>query len=142
VAVAIANTLRFLLGDWSIERVIEDHHAASTLRFSGEAVVEPTAAGARYLERGRVSSAAHSGPARRCLEFSERADASVRVDFQDGSPFLDLDLSDGRSSATHPCRADTYEMAFEVLGPNTLLERWRVTGPAKDYTAETVWHRR
>jgi hypothetical protein len=142
VAIAIANTLEFLLGRWSIERVIHDHRDNTVVRFSGVAVVEPDgSAGASYLEQGRVTLGAHAGPAQRRLRFSEREDGTVRVDFQDGRPFLDLDLSTGGTRATHPCRADTYEMAFEVLGLDELLERWRVTGPDKDYDAETAWRR-
>ncbi len=139
---AIANTLQFLLGSWSIERVITDHREAGTVRFSGVAVVQPAVTGASYLEQGQVSTVAHTRPARRGLRLRERSDGTVRVDFPDGRPFVDLDLSAGRAEATHPCRADTYEMAFEVLGPDQLLERWRVTGPTKDYEAETLWRRR
>ncbi len=142
MAIAVADTLEFLLGDWAIERVIEDHHAAATVRFSGRASVEATSGGADYREVGQVSSAGHSGPARRSLRLRGRGDGTVAVDFQDGRPFLDLDLSAGYARADHPCRADTYEMVFEVLGPDALLERWRVIGPAKDYTAETLWRRR
>ncbi len=142
VAVGIANTLEFLLGCWSIERVITDHRDHTTVTFTGVAVVEPAPAGASYVEQGRVSTHAHTGPARRVLQFRGRDDGTVRVDFPDGHRFLDLDLSAGSARATHPCRADSYEMAFEVLSPDQLRERWRVTGPAKDYEAETIWQRR
>jgi hypothetical protein len=152
VAVEIPSTLEFLLGRWSIERVIEDHRDAATVRFTGEALVTLAEgegegegegeARASYVEQGQMSLGAHTGPARRTLGLHERGDGTVALEFPDGRPFLELDLCAGRSRATHPCGADSYELAFEVLGPNKLLERWRVSGPAKDYDAETVWRRR
>jgi hypothetical protein len=141
VALEIADTLAFLLGRWSIDRVIHDRRTSSTVNFHGTAEVDPVPGGASYMELGQVATDGHTGPARRRLSFSQRDDGTVRVDFQDGRPFLDLDLSTGHAQATHPCRADTYEMSFQVLGPDELLERWRVTGPEKDYGAETVWRR-
>ncbi len=141
MAVAISDTLAFLLGHWSIERTIEDHRDAARVHFSGTAVIESTPAGAQYSETGQLSTPAHTGPARRTLSLCRLKDGTVRLDFPDGRPFLDLDLSSGRTQVSHPCRADTYAMAFEVLGPDALLEHWHVTGPAKHYTAETRWRR-
>jgi hypothetical protein len=141
MAVIVDDTLAFLLGSWSINRVIDDHRDASRSRFTGVAHVTAAGAGADYSEAGRMQRGSHVGPARRRLQFADRGDGTVRVDFQDGRPFLDLDLAEGRCVATHPCRADTYEMGFEVLGPDRIRETWRVSGPEKDYAAETIWQR-
>jgi hypothetical protein len=142
MAVQVANTLAFLLGRWSIERVICDYRDGSEATFSGVAVVTPGDEGASYVEAGQLRRGSHSGPARRTLAFRELAGGGVAVDFADGRPFIELDLAAGRWAGTHPCRADRYELSFEALGPDRMHETWRVTGPAKDYGAETVWRRR
>jgi hypothetical protein len=143
VAVEIASTLEFLIGEWSIERAITDHLDRRDARFSGAATVRRSGASAAvYLEQGEVSFGAHRGPARRTLGLREQPDGTVGVDFRDGRPFLELDLRDGRCMASHPCRADAYELVYEVASLDRICERWRVTGPAKDYVAETVWRRR
>jgi hypothetical protein len=141
-AVEIVDTLEFLLGHWTVERTVDDHRGGAAYRFSGTARVTRVPTGATYHESGQVSTAAHRGPARRTLGLSRHADGSVRLDFADGRPFLNLDLSTGVWAGTHPCRADRYEVSFAVLGADALAERWRVTGPDKDYRARTVWRRR
>ena len=50
----------------------------------------------------------------------------------------ELDLRDGTWNAVHPCVADTYEIETVVRDAHTIEERWRVVGPAKDYTAVTA----
>jgi hypothetical protein len=65
----------------------------------------------------------------------------VAVRFVDGRPFFDLDLLSGVCVAVHPCREDRYQIAFEVVSETLLLERWRVTGPSKNYSAQTTWQR-
>jgi hypothetical protein len=144
MAVPIANTLAFLLGSWSIERLIHDHRDGSEATFTGVAVVTPAAQGASYHEAGQLTRGTHTGPARRTLAFRELTGTGtgVAIDFPDGRPFVALDLAAGRWEATHPCRADTYELSFEALDLDRIHETWRVMGPAKDYGAETVWRRR
>jgi hypothetical protein len=142
VALAVPNTLGFLLGSWSIERMICDHRDGLETRFGGSAVVQAGDSGATYTEQGEVSHGAYSGSARRRLWFAELADRTVRIDFRDGRPFLVLDLGTGVHRAVHRCGADIYELSFEVLDADRISEQWRVSGPAKDYVAETVWQRR
>lgn len=142
MAVEIESTLSFLLGCWSIERRIDDHRERVRTRFSGEAVVAREADAAVYRETGEIRHGGYRGPARRTLLLAELADGTVQVDFQDGRPFLELDLGAGSWSAVHPCRADSYMMGFEVLDAGRIRETWRVRGPAKDYAAETIWQRR
>ena len=57
------------------------------------------------------------------------------VRFADGHLFYRLDLRSGRCTAVHQCREDRYEITYLVLGEDVMEERWRVTGPAKDYQA-------
>lgn len=143
MALAIDDTLEFLLGAWAIERTIDDHRDGASVRFSGTAEVTRVPAGAVYLETGHlITAAGRRGPARRALGLRALDGGAVGIDFADGRPFLDLDLSTGDALATHPCRADSYEMAFTARGADELAETWRVTGPAKDYSALTIWRRR
>lgn len=146
------DTLGILLGEWRLERILEDHLAGVSGRFEGTATVRLLGGGDRdvpagadvaaYEERGRITFGAHSGPSHRALTFTRKPDGGVAVRFADGNPFFELDLSSGRAQALHPCRADAYELSFELRSADLLVERWKVRGPEKDYDAETVWRRR
>jgi hypothetical protein len=41
----------------------------------------------------------------------------------------------------HLCGEDRYDGEYRLLDPDTLLVRWRVTGPAKDLEIETTYRR-
>ncbi|MGH2877853.1 MAG: DUF6314 family protein [Solirubrobacteraceae bacterium] len=134
------DTLAYLAGSWSLEREIVDHRAGITGLFLGDGEVRTHGRTGRYEERGRLRLGAYDGPAHRVLQFTA-AGGAVAVSFADGRPFFELDLAHGHCRAVHPCRADRYELEFEVAASELLLERWRVTGPAKDYEARTTWRR-
>ena len=143
----IADTLAFLLGDWALERTLTDHRAGADGRFEGTARLRPfggrEAAGrrARYEERGRLRYRDLQTSASRTLDYRATGAGAVAVSFADGRPFFELDLRTGTCRATHPCGDDVYELEFELVGDALLRERWRVTGPAKDYEATTTWRR-
>jgi hypothetical protein len=80
----------------------------------------------------------YRAPARRRLELRARDDGGVTLEFADGRPFVDLDLSTGTWCATHDCGADRYELTTWVRSPATVEERWCVRGPAKRYDAVTT----
>ncbi|MGH2916709.1 MAG: DUF6314 family protein [Solirubrobacteraceae bacterium] len=134
------DTLAYLAGAWSLERRLVDHRAGLAGSFVGEAEVVTAERAGRYEERGRLRFDGYDGPAHRALDLTA-AGAAVTVSFTDGRPFFLLDLAPGGCSAVHVCRADRYELEFELGGRNLLLERWRVTGPAKHYEARTTWER-
>jgi len=148
----VSNTLGFAAGHWRIERVLTDHRSGAEGRFTGQAVLsgpgdpgepgapagsaEPdTEASLRYLETGELRFGPHTGPATRRLRYQGLPDGTVDVRFADGHLFYRLDLRSGRCTAVHQCRADRYEITYLVLGEDVMEERWRVTGPAKDYEA-------
>jgi hypothetical protein len=58
-----------------------------------------------------------------------------------GEPFVELDLTSGAWHASHPCGEDRYEISTVVESPDLVREYWRVTGPAKDYSAVTTLRR-
>jgi hypothetical protein len=82
-------------------------------------------------------------PAERILRYlpGDRT-GTARVEFSDGRPFHDLDLSSGTYVADHPCAADLYRGEFTVLGHGRWRTRWRVRGPAKDILLITDYVRR
>lgn len=137
----VTSTLDFLLGTWNVDRTIWDHRAGTTGVFAGTATLRPDEADAscaRYVESGTMTYGTHEGPARRELSYRARPDGTAEVRFADGHLFVVLDLRRPRWSGTHPCRADSYELTTDVIDADTVQERWRVLGPAKDYDAVTV----
>jgi hypothetical protein len=137
----IADTLAYLTGNWRLERVIADHQSGDDGLFRGHGEVQAAGDEGAYDERGVLRLGAHQGRARRTLQLARAPRGVVAVRFVDGQPFFDLDLLSGECVAVHPCREDRYRIEFEVVSDSLLRERWRVTGPLKNYTAQTTWQR-
>ena len=139
------DTLDILLGNWRLERSIEDRRAEVTGSFTGVASLTCTApAGgssgrrATYRETGRLSFGRYRGPAARGLEYVEQPDGTVLLCFTDGRPYIEVDLRTGACARVHDCGADRYEIRFDVLADGVLEERWLVRGPSKDYESLTT----
>ncbi|MTV24142.1 hypothetical protein FTX61_01710 [Nitriliruptoraceae bacterium ZYF776] len=133
----------FLLGSWTVERTITtlDGHPAGG--FTGTASWQPVDgddARLDHLEVGTAHLGDHVGPAERRLRYRV-VGARAEVRFADGRRFHDLDLADGRDVVAHPCRADAYEGAFEVLDADTWTQVWVVRGPAKAHRLATTLRR-
>lgn len=141
----IADTYRFLLGVWQLERTLHDHRIAVEGALSGEVSIEEVGPAApqwaRYREAGRLSWGAYSGTARRSLTYARREDGAVAIAFDDGHPFVTCDLRTGGWAATHWCRDDRYEIGWRVRSHDVVVERWRVRGPGKAYDASSVMRR-
>ena len=152
-SVRTSGTLEFLRGHWRAERLITDFRSGQTGSFTGTAVIAerpggpaPSGHPARaavpvplaYEEQGELRFGGHRGPARRSLLLVPAADGTAAVLFADGRPFFSLDLRTGVCTAEHPCGRDSYVVSVRVLGPDTYTERWRVTGPGKDYEMTTT----
>jgi len=139
----VSDALPFLLGTWQLRRSIEDHRAAISGSFVGEATLFGTSAistpaelqRARYHEVGELQFGACRGPARRTLEYVRLDDASVLLCFANGRPYIDLDLSTGACDRIHDCGEDRYEIHVVVKSRDLVEERWVVQGPQKDYEA-------
>lgn len=141
----VADTLTFLLGTWKLERSIEDHRSGEHGWFFGTATLEtwPSGCGGcvsrgRYEEVGELRFGGYAGVATRRLEYRRLEGGAVTVHFEDGRPFVDLDLRPGRWCGFHECGKDRYELTTVVRSSAVLEETWRVRGPRKHYDAVTT----
>jgi len=91
----------------------------------------------RWTEHGHLRFGAHDGPAARRLAIVP-AGSGWLVEFADGRPFHPLVLD---RPVEHLCGGDRYDGEYRLLDPDTLVVRWRVTGPAKDLEIETTYRR-
>lgn len=141
-AMEVDDTLAYLTGSWTLERAIDDHRAGTTGSFEGDGEVRAAGRRGRYEEHGQFRLGSYHASAHRALDLVGDDDGGVALHFLDGRPFIDLNLAHGTWRAMHQCSPDLYELEFEVGSSDLLVERWRVTGPAKDYEARTTWRRR
>src|SRR5580692_1012137 len=147
----VVDTCSFLLGKWTLERVLRDHRSGTDGRFEGSAtvtIVEAPSAGnasdgprARYEEAGTLRFGGHEGPASRSLELVRLQSSVVMLYFTDGKPFVDLDLRNGTWRSSHPCGEDHYEIVTVVRSHDEVEEHWRVRGPTEDYDAVAILRR-
>ncbi len=139
----VPEALDFLLGSWTLERLIDDGLSGARWSFTGMATVvrgdpeEGTvpASRARYAEEGELRSGTQTSPATRRLDCVRADDGAVTLYFCDGRRFVDLDLRSGSWRDVHLCGDDSYEVTTTVRSENLVEERWRVRGPAKHYVA-------
>lgn len=131
-----------------MQRHINDHRTMDNIRFTGTAHYvafthrdSPGTTGLRAFESGELSCGDYHGESQRSLEYFFGEDALVHVHFSDGRPFVDFDFSTGDSLSTHHCGEDDYEIAINVESDEVFRERWRVSGPKKDYVAVTTFTR-
>lgn len=129
MAAPVPDLAEYLPGRWQVERELRDGERRG--RFSGEATFALDGDEIVWDEQGEIGLGDHVGPARRRLRLV-RGSGAWEVRFDDGRPFHRLDLSAGRWSAGHDCRADRYDGAFEVLSDDAFDVIWDVHGPAKD----------
>ncbi|MFB9524963.1 DUF6314 family protein [Streptomyces cremeus] len=140
----VADAAAYLVGRWSVERVVRDLTGGAEGRFSGTAdfrAADGTGTLA-HVEEGRLDWDGRTFPAGRTLRLRPRGDGTAEVEFADGRPFHDLDLREGRWHTVHPCAADRYEGTFTVRSADEWRLEWRVTGPAKDQLLRSVYRRR
>ena len=138
----IDDTFGFLLGNWTLTRWIEDRQTGLSSRFTGTAMLSETSHGyGWYREVGELCYGDYTGPANRTLQMLRRADSSVVVQFSDGRPYVEVDLSSANWSGHHLCGRDTYEIEIHAQSQEVILEKWRVLGPSKNYDALALMRR-
>jgi hypothetical protein len=137
------ETLDFLLGTWRVERTVNDHRGGNQGHFRGtatflradNAISNRDNDRVRFDEVGDYSVDDYHGEARRTLEYVASSESAVAISFVDGQHFIDLNLASGESRDEHLCNLDHYEITTMVRDRDHIEERWRVTGPQKDYDA-------
>jgi hypothetical protein len=145
----ITDTMGFLLGTWDLSRTIEDHRSGTCGLFEGQASLVAAAPGgsavalgeAHYNEAGELRFGTRVTRAWRSLVYERLGAGAVMLHFTDGKPFVDLDLQSGEWRSVHHCAADLYQLTTTIRSHSVVQERWRVTGPSKDYVAVTTLNR-
>lgn len=131
-------------GLWSVAREIEDLAGGPSGRFRGLArLTRETVGGApglRYEEHGRLTLGAAKLQASRAYLWRPDGAREVEVLFDDGRPFHRFDWGRIESADVHVCGKDRYELRYSFSRESWRVE-WRVTGPAKDYRASTLYLR-
>lgn len=132
-----------LLGRWRLVRTIEDHRSGETLGVAGTALLEATDDGAvRWFEEGVLHrpGAVPAEVSRTLLVVPPalESDEPWWVRFVDGRPFHPWRPG---ADVAHPCTPDLYRGRIDLDLPGCWRVRWRVTGPAKDYTTWTTCSR-
>ena len=145
----VIDVLAYLKGSWRVRRSVRDLASGAEGEFTGETLFRPLGEGddgggpgLLHQESGTFVWQSVSRPAERTLRFlpGERP-GTAAVRFADGRPFHDLDLTDGRYAADHPCSADLYRGEFTVYDEDRWRTVWRVGGPAKDLILTTDYTR-
>jgi hypothetical protein len=140
-ALPMTDLENYLLGGWQLSREIIDHDSYR-LHLEGRAQVTRAADGAlSYFEEAALVSEATSLDFTRAYRFWPTGPGRARVEFDDGTPFYDLDLRRGRCRVRHLCDRDLY-LGFILTTNDGWYTRWRCTGPEKDYVATTYLSRR
>ncbi|WP_158047817.1 DUF6314 family protein [Skermanella pratensis] len=139
----MADLRAFLAGAWRIARTMRDARLGQDGSFDGTAVFRDLGDGELLLrETGILRFGGHAGPAEQTYRYTFPDGPRRAMVFRhDGSPFHDLDLSDGAAEVLHRCGADVYRGGFRVEGHGAWRVRWLVGGPRKDYHMVTRYSR-
>lgn len=130
------------LGDWVLNRTIDDHLSGQNGALTGTARFVPDgSAGLVYDETGMLllATGVQMAATRRYLwTFHE---AGVEVFFDDGRPFHGF-VPDGHAAGTdHPCGEDYYTVRYDFSDWPRWTARWTVKGPRKDYVSTSIYSR-
>lgn len=136
-ALPIADLMDYLVGEWDLTREIVDH-GRHRLHLEGGADVRRRADGSlAYFEHATLATDAAPIEFTRAYLLRPTSHTTAHVELSDGSPFYDLDLSNGRCRAQHLCGHDLY-IGLVLTTRDGWITRWRCRGPEKDYVATTL----
>ena len=110
-------------------------------RFAGLAEITAEGDGATCREAGTLTLAGGQGFRAERVYLWRPAPGGIEVRFDDGRPFHRIRLGPEAAEAEHLCAADLYRVRYDFAAWPDWRAVWRVTGPAKDYRAETLWQR-
>ncbi len=129
-------------GTWRLERRIADVGSRRLVgRFRGEARFARSPDGdLDYLEEGALLLP-QGGSFKATRRYLWRFDGPLlRVFFDDGRPFWEVDAAGGGIGSAHLCGADLYRARLVLSGWPRWRLAWRVTGPRKDLViASRFW---
>lgn len=140
-AVAAAPALEAFIGDWRLERRIDDALVGECWSFAGRAVFAPGADGLDYTEEGTLTgTGGRQLRAERRYRWRERA-GRVEVLFADGAHFHDIPADAAAPQARHLCGADLYRVRYDFTAWPLWRAEWRVEGPRKNYLLQSSYSR-
>jgi hypothetical protein len=129
-----------LQGHWSIERRITGSSEASFSGYGLFTYQRPSVL--NYREEGRLSLNGGLYECRRSYVFQQLSSQCLAIYFPDGCEFVRLDFGqDLKSSGTHVCGADIYQVGYHFVNRDTLETQILVTGPAKNYVIFSCFRR-
>ncbi|MGB3313586.1 MAG: DUF6314 family protein [Albidovulum sp.] len=120
------------LGEWRINRRIEDRLSSQQGRIAGQAWFRPDGPVLRYREEGLLRLG--SAPAMTAVrDYIWHKDGErIAVEYGDGRPFHDFDPA--TPAACHFCDPDDYHVRYDFSRWPDWQAEWTVSGPRKDYT--------
>lgn len=166
---SILPQLSDFIGEWRLERVIEDRLSGQAGRFSGRAQFTAIAAGLERKELGpnrnslqerAISDKGGSFKAPHALAYHEAGElrmgagpalmaerrylwhaegGQICVDHADGRPFHAFDPK--APQARHWCDPDDYQVCYAFGRWPEWRVKWVVTGPRKNYTMTSTYSR-
>lgn len=126
------------LGNWALERRIDDVLSGSVSTFSGTACLSVGENQWSYHEVGKLLLA-DAQPMTAERRYIWRADDNgVDIHFDDGRFFHRLDCSND-AVAQHWCDPDQYDVEYNFSNWPKWQNTWSVRGPKKNYTMTSAY---
>ncbi len=136
----IVDPISYFAGEWTYERDLSDRGQSVRGEASGTATFTVEDGRLLWRESGLLEIGPARTPATRALTI-EPSESGWTVRFDDGRLFHRLDLAEGRCEVDHPCGDDLYQGRIEAASEDSFRTAWRVRGPRKDQSIETVYRR-
>lgn len=130
-----------LLGQWRLEREVDDRLTGQVVTLVGTASFTPSDRGLLQRDAGQL-----------CLPDGQRIEAAQSyiwrfgthkawVDYADGRPFIALSAPFGEVDSAHLCGDDYYNVRFDFRAPRRWTSVWQVQGPRKNYVMQSAYCR-
>ena len=122
------------IGEWRLDRVIDDRIEGVLGRLCGRARVRHRGRELIYDEEGELRLPGRP-PMHATRRYLWRGGPLVSVAFADGTPFHVFDLRAAEPQARHTCGADLYRVTYRFADWPRWSATWDVIGPNKLYRA-------
>ena len=122
------------IGQWQLERQIDDARAGRMMHFAGTACLSNTGPDVwHYHESGILSTPGHADMVAEQTYLWRPHSDGIGVYFSDGRFFHAFDPDSGQPVAEHFCDPDQYDVQYDFRNWPEWRTNWRVSGPRKDY---------